>query len=126
TEKAIEEYDLDNWELQESSEAAMLSELQTKIENEEPIIIPGWKPHWMFAELDLKMLDDPKEVYGGEGEEIQAVAGLDFKEDSPAAYEAMKRITEDYNEDMENELLVKVNDGTDEEDAAAEFLEDNP
>src|SRR5699024_1607755 len=68
TQTALEEYGLENWELQSSSEGAMLSELQTRIENEEPIIVPGWKPHWMFEDMDLKMLEDSKEVYGGEGD----------------------------------------------------------
>ncbi|MBP1968983.1 glycine betaine/proline transport system substrate-binding protein [Virgibacillus natechei] len=126
TETAIEEYGLENWELMESSEAAMLSELQTRIENEEPIIVPGWEPHWKFAELDLKMLEDPQEIYGGDGDRIEAIAHTSFQEDSPAAYEVMQRITEDYDTEMENELLVAVNDGVDEEDAASQFLEDNP
>src|SRR5699024_6043302 len=39
TEKAIENYDLDNWNLQESSESAMIADLQDKYENEEPIIV---------------------------------------------------------------------------------------
>ncbi|WP_164669572.1 glycine betaine ABC transporter substrate-binding protein [Virgibacillus doumboii] len=126
TQTAIEEYGLENWELQASSEGAMLSELQTKIENEEPIIVPGWKPHWMFAEMDLKMLEDPKEVYGGEGDRIEAVAHTSFKEDSPAAYEVVKRITEDYNTETENTLLVEINNGTEPADAASQFLENNP
>ncbi|UJL47574.1 glycine betaine ABC transporter substrate-binding protein [Virgibacillus sp. NKC19-16] len=126
TETAIEEYGLENWELQASSEAAMLSELQTRIENEEPIVIPGWKPHWMFAELDLKMLEDPQEIYGGEGDRIEAIAHTSFQEDSPAAYEVVQRITEDYDTEMENELLVAVNNGTAEDEAASQFLEENP
>ncbi|RYG72855.1 glycine betaine ABC transporter substrate-binding protein [Lentibacillus lipolyticus] len=125
TQTAIEEYGLDNWELQSSSEGAMLSELETKIENEEPIIVPGWKPHWMFAEMDLKMLEDPKEVYGGEGDRIEAIAHTSFKEDSPAAYKIVKRITEDYDTEMENKLLVEINKGAEPADAASQFLEDN-
>ncbi|TMN23030.1 glycine betaine ABC transporter substrate-binding protein [Lentibacillus cibarius] len=125
TTTALEEYGLDNWELQRSSEGAMLSQLQKKIEDEEPIIVPGWKPHWMFAELDLKMLDDPKEVYGGDGDRVGAIANKNFKEDSPAAYKVLKRLTEDYNEEIENELLVKINDGAEPEDAAKQFIEDN-
>lgn len=126
TEKAIEEYELDNWELMTSSEAAMLSELQSSIANEEPIIVPLWEPHWAFAEMDLKMLEDPKEVYGGDGDRIEAVANKDFKEDSPAAYEVIQRFTEDYNSEIENELLVAINGGASEEEAASQFLEDNP
>ncbi|GAA0490788.1 glycine betaine ABC transporter substrate-binding protein [Salinibacillus aidingensis] len=126
TQTALEEYGLENWTLTSSSEAAMLSELQTKIENEEPIIVPLWKPHWAFAEMDLKMLEDPNEVYGGAGDRIEAIAHKSFKEDSPAAYEVIQRLTEDYNTEMENELLVAINGGAEPADAAAQFLEDNP
>jgi len=126
TEDAIETYGLENWELSSSSEGAMLSELQTRIENEEPIIIPGWQPHPMFATMDLKMLEDPEEVYGGEGDRIEAVAHTSFQEDSPAAYEVMQRLTEDYNEEIENELLASIDEGGDPEEVASQFLEDNP
>ncbi|GGJ92247.1 hypothetical protein GCM10007063_13570 [Lentibacillus kapialis] len=126
TQTALKEYGLDNWELSSSSEGAMLSQLQKKIDNKEPIIIPGWKPHWMFAEMDLKMLEDPKEVYGGEGDRIEAIAHTSFQEDSPAAYEVVKRITEDYDTEMENKLLVAINGGAEPADAASKFLEDNP
>lgn len=126
TQEAIKEYGLENWELSSSSEGAMLTQLKTKIENEEPIIIPGWKPHWMFAEMDLKMLEDPQEIYGGDGDRIEVVAHTSFKEDSPAAYEVIQRLTEDYNTEMENKLLVAVNEGAEPADVASQFLEDNP
>src|SRR5690625_5231620 len=45
SEKAIEEYDsLQGWELEQSSTAAMISELDKAIEKEEPIVITGWNP----------------------------------------------------------------------------------
>src|SRR5699024_8162060 len=81
TENALEEYGLDNWELQSSSEAGMLSELQSRIKNEEPIIVTGWKPHSMFSEHDLELLEDPQEIYGGEGDRISAVAHTSFEEE---------------------------------------------
>lgn len=46
TKAALEEYGLDKWTLTESSESAMLTELKNAYDNEEPIIVPLWKPHW--------------------------------------------------------------------------------
>lgn len=126
SQKAIDEYGLEKWELTSSSEAAMLSELKSKINDEEPIVVPLWKPHWAFAELDLKMLKDPKKIYGGDGDRIEAVASKSFKEDSPGAYEVMKRFTEDYNAELENELLVAINGGTDAKKAASNYLDEHP
>jgi len=86
TERALEEYDeLQGWEVELSSTGAMMSELDTKIENEEPIIVTGWNPHWMFAKYpDLKYLDDPDEIYGGT-ESIHSLTRLGFAEDHPEA-----------------------------------------
>src|SRR5699024_12789346 len=65
-ENAVEEYGLDGWEVQASSSGAMATALGEAIENEEPIIVTGWSPHWKFAEYDLKYLDDPAGVFGEE------------------------------------------------------------
>lgn len=125
TEEAMEEYSLDNWELVQSSEAAMLTELQDAIENEDPIIVPLWKPHWIFGVEDLKMLEDPKGVYGGEGDQIYTIARKGLEEDAPAAYKVLENYTETY--DMIEELMILVHDeGQDPRKVAEQFLEDNP
>src|SRR5699024_8715859 len=64
SEKAVEEYDLEGWEVQASSSGAMATALGEAIDNEEPIIVTGWSPHWKFAKYDLKYLEDPKGVFG--------------------------------------------------------------
>src|SRR5690625_3832606 len=125
TEKALEDYGLDNWELLQSSEAAMLTELGNAIENEEPIIVPLWKPHWIFGVEDLKMLEDPQEIYGGEGDQIYTVARSGLEEDAPAAYHVLEQYTETY--EMVEELMPLVHDeGQDAADVARQFLDDNP
>src|SRR5690625_6282220 len=59
-ENAVEEYDnLEGWEVDMSSGGAMVTALDQAYENEEPIIVTGWSPHWKFASYDLKYLDDP-------------------------------------------------------------------
>ncbi len=81
TEDAIEEYGLD-FDLQEGSAAVMTAALADAIENEEPIIVTGWKPHWKFARFDLKFLEDPKGVFG-ESEIIKNMARKGIEEDMP-------------------------------------------
>ncbi|MEN1970019.1 glycine betaine ABC transporter substrate-binding protein [Lentibacillus sp. N15] len=125
TEKAFDEYGLDNWELTTSSEAAMLAELQAAMENEEPIIVPLWKPHWAFGAMDLKMLDDPKEVYGGDGDQIYTVARKGLEEDAPRAYKVLEQYEENY--DMIEEMMPPVYvDDKDPADVVREYMEDNP
>lgn len=81
TNNAIEEYDLD-LNLLESSDAAMTAELSRAIANNEWVVVTGWAPHWKFADFDLKFLEDPKDVYGGE-ETINTIAREGFATDHP-------------------------------------------
>ena len=83
TENALEEYDnLADWNLVTSSSGAMTTALSQAIANEEEIIVTGWSPHWKFASYDLKYLEDPKGIYGGE-ETINTFARKGLKEDNP-------------------------------------------
>jgi glycine betaine/proline transport system substrate-binding protein len=81
TEKAIDAYELD-YRVVGTSEPAMISTLQASMEKEEPIIITGWKPHWLFKRYELKFLDDPQEGYSKE-EKILSVARKGFQEQYP-------------------------------------------
>lgn len=62
-EKALKEYDLD-YKLVNGSAATMTAALGKAVDAKEPIIVTGWRPHWMFARWDLKVLKDPKGVFG--------------------------------------------------------------
>lgn len=125
TEEAFEAYGLDNWELTTSSEAAMLAELQSAVENEEPIVVPLWKPHWIFGTMDLKMLEDPQEIYGGEGDQIYTVARKGLEEDAPRAYKVMEQYNESY--EMIDEMMPKVHaEDQDPAEVVQEFIDNNP
>lgn len=76
--KAIEDYKLTDWTLIEGSGAAMTATLDKAIKNEEPIIITGWTPHWMFNKYDLKYLEDPEKSFG-DAEEIHTIARKGLK-----------------------------------------------
>ena len=67
THDTVAAYDnLEGWEVQESSTAGMITSLDQAIQNEEPIIVTAWRPHWIFESYDLKFLDDPKNTLGEE------------------------------------------------------------
>lgn len=83
------EDNLQGWTHQTSSTGAMLTELDQAIQNEEPIIVSAWSPHYMFAKYDIKYLDDPNELFGGE-EDVYKLARLGFEEDFPIAAEIVK------------------------------------
>lgn len=123
TNKAIEDYELTDWTLVEGSGSAMTAMLERAIQNEQPIIVTGWTPHWMFNKYDLKYLEDPKKSYG-EAEEIHTVARKGLQEDLPTAYEFLDRF-QWTPEDM-GEIMIAIQDGNSAEEAAAEWVEAHP
>ncbi|WP_442916961.1 glycine betaine ABC transporter substrate-binding protein [Lysinibacillus sp. 54212] len=122
-EAAIENYpNLSSWELLPSSSGAMTVALGQAIANEEEIIVTGWSPHWKFASYDLKYLEDPKGVFGGE-ETINTFVSKDLEQDSPEAY----KILDAFNwssEDIE-EVMLAINEGKKPKEAAADWIKAN-
>lgn len=121
-ERAIEDYELDDWTLTSGSDAAMAASLKKAYDKEKPIIITGWTPHWKFAEYDLKYLDDPEGSFGGE-ELINTIGRLGLKDDLPEAYEILSNFHWD-EEDMA-EIMVEIQDGEKEEVAAQNWIDKN-
>jgi len=125
TEKALVEYEnLQGWEVELSSTAAMMVELEKAIENEEPIVITGWNPHWMFALYpDMKYLEDPKGVFGEE-ENIHSLARLGLEEDLPDVYKLIDQFTWEV-EDLEEIMFKAEESGEDIKEVAAQWVADN-
>lgn len=91
SEKAMEEYGLDDYELVSASGAAMTAALDRAIRRDEWIVVTGWSPHWMFARWDLRYLEDPKGVLGGL-ERVHALARKGLYQDHPQVAEFLTRM----------------------------------
>jgi len=120
TDKAIEEYELE-YEQLTSSGPAMMASLKRAYDKNEPIIITGWKPHFMWAEYDLKYLADPKGVYPTDVCAIVTRPG--FKEENPVLGEFFT------NFNMEETELYDLMDAIDKADdpsvAAKNWYQEN-
>jgi glycine betaine/proline transport system substrate-binding protein len=116
TEKAIEDYNLDYKQVT-SSGPAMMASLQKSYAKEEPIIITGWKPHYMWAQYDLKYLEDPKGVYPKDVCAILSRQG--FKEDNPMLGQFFTNFN--LSDEQLGELLLKIRNGDDELASAKEW-----
>ncbi|WP_036687752.1 glycine betaine ABC transporter substrate-binding protein [Paucisalibacillus globulus] len=125
TEKAIEEYEsLSGWTVELSSTAAMAAELDKAMENEEPIIITGWNPHWTFAKYpDMKYLEDTKGVYG-DVEEIKTIARKGLEEEKPEAFKLLDQFNWEV-EDMEWIMYESKESGDDIAAVAEQWVADN-
>ncbi|AOZ94704.1 glycine/betaine ABC transporter [Paenibacillus crassostreae] len=121
-ETAIVDYGLKDWNLLESSSAAMVKVLQDAYANQEPIVVTGWTPHWMFADMDLKYLDDSKGIFGG-SEQIHTLVRLGLKEDQPAAYQFLDQF-EWTPADMEM-VMIDIAGGMTEQEAAQKWIAAN-
>ncbi|MEK3697212.1 MULTISPECIES: glycine betaine ABC transporter substrate-binding protein [unclassified Paenibacillus] len=122
TEAAIEAYGLSDYTLLESSSAAMAQELQKAFDNNEPIVVTGWTPHWMFANMDLKYLDDPKNVYGG-AEQIHTMVRKGLQDDMPDVYLFLSQFK--WTADDMAQVMVKIQGGQSPEEAAKDWVDNN-
>ncbi|MEN1967397.1 glycine betaine ABC transporter substrate-binding protein [Lentibacillus sp. N15] len=121
TKEMIDAYDLD-FELIQSSEAAMIASIGKAIDDHKPIVAPLWNPHRVFSEMDLKYLDDPKNVYG-DAEAIYHATRHGFADDFPEVDKWLKNWKMD--DDQIGELMSMINDADDPEDGAAKWVEKN-
>jgi len=123
TEELMNSYDnLNDWELETSSTGAMLGLLGDAIENQEEIVVTGWAPHWMFQEYDLKLLEEPQEVYGGT-ESIYTMTRLGFAEEYPEAAQIADNFYWEI-EDMES-VTYAMENGVDDRTAAQNWIDNN-
>lgn len=106
TQMSISEYGLD-FELQTSSGVAMLSELKKAISKENWVVVTGWAPHWKFGRWNLKLLDDPKGVYGSV-EQIETWSRSGFSNDDPFAAKFLKNFK--LTDEQMGDLLLKMSE----------------
>ncbi len=123
TEKMLEVYGLDNFELMEGSEDIMTTVLQKKIEDQVWVVVTGWTPHWKFVKWDLKYLKDPEGIYGGEGY-IGTIVRKRLKEDMPEVYTFLDNFhwTPD---DMEEVMFWNL-EGADPYESAKRWIKEHP
>ncbi|MDP0496044.1 MAG: glycine betaine ABC transporter substrate-binding protein [Verrucomicrobiota bacterium JB024] len=123
TDKAIDAYDL-KLEQVASSGPAMTAALQQAIDNHKPIVVTGWKPHWMFSRFDLKVLKDPQGVYPIDA--VKVVARDNFREDYPdlAQFFINYSLTEDQLLDL-MDAINNADPGTDPDDVARDWMARN-
>jgi len=115
TETAIEEYDLD-LELLPGSGPAMTAALGAAIDEESSIVVTGWAPHWMFARWDLKILEDPKLVFG-DAENIHTMARKGLSTDMPEVAAFLTNFV--VNDQQLGSLMGAIADSDDDPDTVA-------
>ncbi|MDV2581358.1 glycine betaine ABC transporter substrate-binding protein [Alkalibacillus haloalkaliphilus] len=119
-----ENYNLDGFEVTPTSEAAMLGVMNSKIDNEEPFIITGWRPHSMFAQHDLKFLEDTEGHFQYDNVYVLSYQGIEDQPEYEEAYDILSQWSIDV-DDLEEMMYDYENNDVDFEDSAAEWIEEN-
>lgn len=122
TREAISAYDL-GMRLLTSSGAAMTASLKDAVQADNPIVVTGWKPHWMFARWELKFLADPKKIYGT-SENIHTIARPGVTTDLPEIVNFLKDFFLD--DRQIGTLMDSMNRIADSEEAARRWMKAHP
>ena len=122
SQQAVKDYPLDDYELQISSEAGMLTTVDRAYRGEKWFVATSWSPHWMFGKYKLRYIEDPKKSLG-EAEHVDILARKDFKTDNPEAAEFLARMKVPL-ADLEAGMFQAQETSYDE--AVAKYITDHP
>ncbi len=119
----IDAYEDLDVELISSSEGAMLAAAKASTDDNEPILLYGWRPHSMFSDFDLKILTNNEHPEFFNGSSIHPIVHKDVKENIPDVYELLEELTISI-ADMED-MIIKIDNGEDPEAVAQEWIDMN-
>jgi len=105
-EQVVDEYNLD-YNLISSSGPAMTSALKRAIDNNEWIVVTGWKPHWMFARWDLKFLKQDSDKMMWKPGTIHIMGRKNLKQDKPELAQFLSNMH--FTDQQLADLMLKVN-----------------
>jgi glycine betaine/proline transport system substrate-binding protein len=121
------QFDLQGFELVESSEAGMLSAVQQASNAKEDVVFLGWEPHPMNANVDMAYLEGGDDVFGPNygGATVHTNVRAGYTTECPNVGALLKNMV--FSLEMENEIMGGIlNDGKYPEAAATEWLKANP
>ncbi|MCX5539451.1 glycine betaine ABC transporter substrate-binding protein [Paraburkholderia sp. CNPSo 3076] len=84
SEKSVQAYNLNGYNLQSSSEAGMLAAVSRAYQTKQWVVATVWSPHWLWQKWQMRYLKDPKGTLGGE-EQVHAFASKQFATKFPRA-----------------------------------------
>ncbi len=114
---------LEGWEVVESSEAAMLTEVGNKIKNNEYIVFQGWAPHPMNSLYDFKYLTGGDKFFGPNfgASTVSTQVRKDYTNECPNAAQLLKNLKFDI--ELENKGIgYLINDGLTQGEAALKAI----
>jgi glycine betaine/proline transport system substrate-binding protein len=120
-------FGLGDFELVESSEQGMLSQVARATQAQEPIVFLGWEPHPMNANFQLTYLSGGDDIFGPNfgGATVHTNVRAGYLEACPNVGQLLRNLT--FTLAMENEIMGAILDsGETPEAAASAWLKANP
>ncbi|MHB2165829.1 choline ABC transporter substrate-binding protein [Alsobacter sp. R-9] len=114
------------FQLVESSEQGMLTQVERATRRKEPVIFLGWEPHPMNSKFQIKYLEGGDDVFGPNlgGATIYTNVRAGYLQECPNVGQFLKNLT--FTLDMENRVMGKILfDKVEADKAAAEYLKAN-
>jgi glycine betaine/proline transport system substrate-binding protein len=122
-----DKFGLGDFELQETSEQAMLAQAARAQNSGEGIVFLGWEPHPMNANLEMTYLTGGDEVFGPNfgGATVYTNTRAGYVAECSNVGKLLQNLV--FTLDMENEVMGAIlDDGEDPDDAAAAWLKAHP
>ncbi len=119
-------FGLKDFRLVESSEQAMLMEVNNAVKRRNFIVFLGWAPHPMNLSINMRYLAGADEYFGPHegGSEVYTVVRRDFVKDCPNLAQFFKNLV--FTLDMENQIMSLIlNDRLSPSQAAQAWLKNN-
>jgi len=121
------DFGLEDWELVETSEQAMLAQVTRAEKSEEAIVFLAWAPHPMNVAHDITYLAGGDAQFGPNygGADVFTVARTGWADECPNAAQLFGNLT--FTLEIENEIMALILDeGESPADAAETWLKANP
>jgi glycine betaine/proline transport system substrate-binding protein len=102
----------------------MTDALGTAIDNNEWIVVTGWRPHWMWAKWDLAFLEQDQDVFWSEND-IHIYGRSDLAGDKPELAQFLGNMS--FTDEHLADLLLQVRESSDTvENIARQWVTNNP
>lgn len=118
------EFELGQWKLVESSEQAMLAEVNRNVKKKTFVTFLGWTPHPMNVQIKLHYLKGGEKYFGSTGS-VHTLTRKDYAQACPNVAKLFTNLS--FTLDMENSIMATVTDKkVKNEEAARAWIKANP
>ncbi|MED5545248.1 MAG: choline ABC transporter permease subunit [Pseudomonadota bacterium] len=119
-------FDTGDFQVVESSEQGMLSEVERAVKEKRAIVFLGWQPHPMNERFDMKYLAGGDDVFGPNfgGATVSTIVRRGYREECPNLGQFLENLSFEVEE--ENALMGRIEGGANPQDAARDWIAQHP